>query len=143
VTELWVFFRIGEFIAIAITGLFWLKAQRYRSVAESKDEVIKLLTSAADGWKARYEAEHLEYKNHRTTTHDERNNANAQILTLTEENTNLKAKTDLSPVRAFIEEQNIFNEKFLRALNAIVERLEKGSGGSPKPGNKKKTSVAL
>jgi hypothetical protein len=119
-----VIFVIGGAVCAGVAQQLWIRAQKYQSVAETKDEVIRLLNNSTDAWKVRYEAEHLEHLKYRDNVHLERNETNSRVLALTEQNVALKAKTDLSPILKFQEQQNAFNEKFLAALSAIVERLE-------------------
>jgi hypothetical protein len=125
---------IGGAIASIISGRLWLEAQKHRSVAEAKDEIIGLLTNSVDAWKSRYEAEHVEHNDYRKRQHDHNNETNARMLQLAEENSGLKAKTDLSPMMetlaTFIEGQNRFmkdlteiNGRILSALTNLERRI--------------------
>lgn len=95
--------------------------------------MISLLKASADGWKARYEAEHIEITKYRDETHARNDENNARILELTNQNSSLKSKTDLSPVLAFQKEQAAVNSKVVQALNAIIRHLRPRKAKTSKP----------
>ena len=114
---------ISGAVGAAIAGRFYIQAQKHQATAEAKDEIINLLTASANGWKARYESEHVEITNYRAEVHTRNDENNARILELTNQNSSLKSKTDLSPVLAFQKEQSTVNSKVVEALNIIIKHL--------------------
>ena len=104
-----------------------IQAQKHLAISEGKDEVIRLMTVNVDSWKSRYDAEHGEYVDYRDKQHIKDNDSNAKILRLTTDNTELRAKTDLTPVTTlmqdFIKEQTEINTKVLSLLTNLEKRI--------------------
>lgn len=89
----------------------------YEKLAEvHKDEAL--------AWKKRFEAEHTEYAEYRQKTHDAVQATQARILRLTEDNAELKGKTDLTPIIRFHQEQGQINVKVVQSLDAILGHLK-------------------
>lgn len=114
---------VGSWIGANAIGLFTILigAQRALKVkddklAASKLETIQVLESMRDAWKAKFEAEHEDYKAYRDYTHLQINQANNKILQVTEENSQLRIKTDMAPVLEAL-------TKITTILNAIIEKL--------------------
>jgi hypothetical protein len=125
---------IGGALAAIFAGHLWVQAQKRQSIAAAKDELIQVQKENSDAWKSRYESEHLEYNTYREKQHAQNNDSGALILKLTNENADLKGKTDLSPVmkvmtdfienqRAFMTEQTAINSKILSALVNLEQRI--------------------
>lgn len=95
----------------------------------AKDELIKVLEADRDAWKSRYESEHDEYVKRRQQYHDEVQKTQTRILLLTEENAQLKAKTDITPILAELHAQASINKAVLRALEELTKRID--GRGSP------------
>jgi hypothetical protein len=108
----------------------WVQAQKYRAITEAKDEAIRISGINAEAWKSHYQAAHLELNKYREEQHTRNDESNAKILSLTDENAQLRAKTDLSPVmklmQDFFKEQTAINEKILAALIDLERRIGKG-----------------
>lgn len=85
-------------------------------LAQSKMETIQVLESNRDAWKAKYEDEHNDYKSYRDYTHQQLSAANNKILQVTEENSQLRIKTDMAPVLEAL-------GKITQILNAMMDKL--------------------
>lgn len=114
---------IGSWIGANAVGLFAILIGAQRALkakddklAASKLETIQVLESNRDAWKAKYEDEHNDYKAYRDYTHDQISKANNKILQVTEENSQLRIKTDMAPVLEAL-------TKITTILNAIIEKL--------------------
>jgi hypothetical protein len=103
------------------------EAERQRSihaeVINAKQSVIDTITADRDGLKRRYDEEHAEYIAYRNDSHERVQSINVAMLELTKDNADLRAKTDLTPLAKFAESQQQTNDKMVRALDAILERL--------------------
>jgi hypothetical protein len=86
---------------------------------------IETIERDRDAWRERYDELHKEFTEYRTSTHNATSKAQGIILQLTEENGQLKAKTDLTPILKFQEEQSQINARVLEGLTRIVEALAK------------------
>lgn len=100
------------------------KALEGAGVEKAKDELADVLRAEIVAQKQRYETEHAEYVSYRERTHDNNNKYNAQILGLSNENTILQSKTDITPVLSFTKEQVEFNGQVLEGLKEIVMELK-------------------
>lgn len=76
-----------------------------------------------DAWKARFETEHDEYKDYREKSHEAVKDIQAKIFQLTSENSELRIKTDITPLLQSTEEQRTINQKILQSLELIVVEL--------------------
>ena len=118
---------LGGSVGSLYAGRLWLQAQKHQSIAQAKDELIKVTMNDRDAWKSHYQAEHLEFIDYREKAHQHNNEANAAVIKLTAENAELKSRTDLSPILQFQQEQSKINVKIVQSLDAILSHL------SPKP----------
>lgn len=116
--------QIGTSIAgtLVVCGGFLAAWQKVLSAKDEKLESTKKeytqnLEASKEMWKEKHELEHKEYKDYRDHTHIQINEANAKILTLTDENASLRVKTDMTPVLLAL-------EKMTKILNAMMERLK-------------------
>lgn len=117
---------VGMGIAAIAAAYERMRSQRAlegAGVNKAKDELADVLRAEIDAQKQRYETEHMEYVAYRERTHAHNNEINAQILRLSNENTNLQSKTDITPFLVFTKEQSEINLKVLEGLNKILERL--------------------
>lgn len=95
----------------------------HRELLETLKERIKTVEQDRDDWKKRCQDEHREYADYRKETHERINEANARLLRQAELIAELQAKTDLTPILKFHEEQNEINKEILTGLRSVVESL--------------------
>lgn len=123
---------LGGSAAGIYSGKLWLQAQKHRSISEAKDEAIRVAQNNAEAWKSHYQAAHLELTNYRSEVHAKNNESNDRIIKLTSENSEWKAKTDLTPLTGvmtdFVQEQTRINGKVLEILTTLEERMKPRKG---------------
>jgi hypothetical protein len=131
---------VGGVAGSVYASRLWLQAQKHLSLAQGKDEVIRLLGNNVEAWKSRFEAEHAELLAYRDDVHVKAEASNLKIIDLTNANAELRGKTDLSPVMqglsemikhqaASMKEITAINGGILTALSEIGERI---NGHHPK-----------
>lgn len=106
----------------AIANQTIIKSQE--EVERAHTELVTVLNGTVTSWKKRYDDEHTEFANYRQKVHDKDQSVNARVLRLTEENAELKGKTDLTPVLRFHQEQGQINVKVVQSLDAILAHLK-------------------
>lgn len=118
-------------IAGGILAATWAMWERFRNkrvdqrhqVDLAKDELVKVLGADRDAWKSRYESEHAEFIDYRRAAHDQSQTTQAKILKLGEENGELRAKTDITPLMKHQAEQSAINAKIVESLDRILKHL--------------------
>lgn len=103
-------------------------------IIAGKEELCRIAQAAGDAWKARYDENAGEYSRYRAATHERANELQAMILRFTAENTELRSKTDISPILEHQRAQSVINGKVIQALDQILlhfERDEKKRNGKP------------
>lgn len=138
--ESWSLLSSLGILASGIISFLWalvrgMRAQEKRrlertEVAETnlglaQKDLIEVHRLEAAAWKHRYEGEHEEFKNYRISSHDRAQKTNSDLLTLASENSELKSKTDLTPIYQFHKDQVVINAKMIQTLDQILERLKK------------------
>lgn len=97
----------------------------HADIIKGKDELISVARETADAQRTRWEAEHKEFQDYRESTHSNLNKANELVLKLTEENGQLKAKTDMTPIFQFQENQAEINKRIVDSLDSTQKSLTK------------------
>lgn len=135
---------IGSSLGFIIAGVAacyerFRSRKREDAVAKREDAVAtaNALVSDRDAWKSLYAAGMTEIAAYREKAHAIQGEANAKILSLTEENAKLKGATDLTPVLQHQTQQNEINTKILSSLDMIMDHLR-----SLRPCTKKKAKGA-
>lgn len=105
----------------AITATKVATAATDESLVKSQSDLLLSFKSMADDWKARYEIEHTEFVKYREAAHKKSNEDNQRVLVLTEENADLKARTDLTPVVEQLKEQAESNKQLGVTLKDLSE----------------------
>lgn len=102
----------------------------YDEAIRAKTTMVETLVGDRDAWKVRhdeekvrFEAEHAEYVKYREDTHERSKPIQLQILKLTEDNAELRAKTDFTPIVKFAEKQEITNQQQAATNQKIVTQL--------------------
>lgn len=110
--------KISERTAVDIA-----KRADHAAVDAAKDEQIALLKEDREIYRTRYQREHDEYKEYREKTHDIANDINAKMIRISSENAELKVKTDITPLMVYTKEQSEINNRIIKSLDRILERL--------------------
>lgn len=97
-----------------------LSNKEEKKLETARTDLIAILESEAKAWRAKYDLEHSEYVIHRDRTHEQVNQVNAQMLKLTNENTALQARTDMTSVTQALTDQT----KSLTLITTILTKLE-------------------
>lgn len=92
---------IGGIFATA--GACWLGYRKVKGIDEKRiqhlhESVVDLLQTESKAWKDKWELEHTEYLKYRDDSHEKSNKDQATVLKLTNENADLKARTDITQV---------------------------------------------
>ena len=98
--------------------------ERFRNLRKDEaKEIVTLLATERDTWKSMTETVQAEMAAYRLQMHARLDEANGQLLKLTEENSRLKGATDVTPILRHQEEQSQINVKVLAALDEVLAHL--------------------
>jgi len=98
--------------------------ERFRNQRKDEaKEIVTLLATERDTWKSMTETVQAEMAAYRVQMHARLDEANGQLLKLTEENSRLKGATDVTPILRHQEEQSQINVKVLAALDEVLAHL--------------------
>lgn len=89
----------------------------------TKDSIITTMKVEKADWIARYDELKKSHEAYRVEAHDRISDAQDKILKLADENSQLHAKTDMTPVLKNQVQQNDVNAKVLDGLNTITKVL--------------------
>lgn len=124
---------IGSSVVVAAMGLIYGVFQAWRAsgkrkveaeardlqrTIEAKEQLIGVAQESASAWRQRYEDEHREYKTYREDRHRKDNELQEMIMRTTAENTQLRIKTDLSPI---LEQQRQHAEVQVKMLESLAK----------------------
>lgn len=121
---------VGGILAFAwaLVSGFRKRSTEARQLTErAQASLLEVVQAEAKAWRQRYESEHEEFVSYRQKTHDNAQTAQATVLKLTAENGELKAKTDLTPILKFHQDQSDINAKVVQTLDAILKKLGNGN----------------
>lgn len=105
----------------AITATRVATAATDETLLKSQNDLLESFRAMANDWKARYEVEHTEFLKYRESAHKKTNEDNATMLKLTEENADLRARTDLTPVVEQLKDQAASNQQLGITLKELSE----------------------
>lgn len=99
----------------------WKKSQQASDARNntSRSELIKLLESSRDEWRTKCESDHQEFVKYRDEAHLKINQCTDQILQLSQDNAQLKMRTDMAPIMALLGEQGKVMERVVKALDKL------------------------
>lgn len=91
--------------------------------ARSQSELLASYQSMSNDWKNRYEIEHAELQKYREYVHDKNKKDQETMLRLTEENADLRARTDLTPIVEQLKQQARTNEELGATLGKLTQAV--------------------
>lgn len=89
----------------------------------ARQNLSEVLEANCAAWKEKFEIEHRDFNAYRDETHNKLNLANAKILSLTEETTILKSRTDVTPILDLQRQTNETMTKVAQLQQSTVELI--------------------
>lgn len=102
----------------------WRKRGEVKKIVEGKDELIKIHRDEVLAWKERFESKDKDLKAYQRYAHDKNQEDNLIVLRLTEENANLKGKTDLTPVLEHMREDQKVTAIIVDTLGKVATTMD-------------------
>ena len=90
-------------------------------LARSNAELATAYKRQAEEWKALHEKTHKEHQDYRQWVHDKAKDDQAALLTLTAENADLKARTDLTPLLSHMKQYDLNAQKMTETLENLTK----------------------
>lgn len=112
------------FIAAFLVGFKkWRKEDNSENIA-TKNDLILTLEKALEHERETSRSTQEQLKNNQEYHHTKATEAQAIVNRLTAENAEYRAKTDITPVLTFIEQQTEMNKKTMAILQTIADKLK-------------------
>jgi hypothetical protein len=120
----------GSCLAVAFSfykGWTNVRQNETNKLHKEKTELLILLEKEVAAWKLRADTEHKEFVEYREKHHLQINEAQAMILKLSNDNTELKFKTDMTPMIELQKQTLHIIEKVAGVLTSLEVKISKFS----------------
>lgn len=98
-------------------------SENCQTLLKAREELITRLETTLKDYQKQFDREHVEFNEAREYWHNKAKEDMAALMKLTEENLQLRARTDLTPIMAQLNDQSEANQKISATMKDVAQTL--------------------